>query len=307
VKIGVFLNWPEKCFRADESDIDYLKSLVPKGAGVLVAKTEREFLQMLPELSHAIVWHFKDQWYDAALKMKKLATPSAGRELIAVREGSHVNVHFGGFHGDIIAETVIGFILAWARGFFALGHHGSVSAAAWPRTWLSDKCSRVEGSNAVILGNGKIGRTVGEKLALLGVNIYGVTRSNIKDLNKLLEKADYLITILPSDTGTDNVVNENLISHLPKKAVVINVGRGNAVNENDLIKALRSGRIAGAYLDVFKCEPTLKLSKEKEADAKVLYSKSLPWNLICTPHSSAFSSNYLKLCFNELKKDRWFL
>jgi len=306
VKIGVFLNWPEKCFRAGKSDIVYLKSLAPKEASVFVVKSEREFLKILPDLTHAIVWHFKRQWYDIAVNLKRLATPGAGRELVRVPGNSKVKVHFGGFHGEIIAESVIGFIFAWARGFFAIERQRPVSAATWPRKWLSDKCTRVKGSSAVILGNGKIGSAIGKKLSLLGVDVHGVSRSNIQDLGRLLKNADYLITVLPSDTGTDDIVDGKLISSLPKRAVVINVGRGNAVKEGDLINALRKKKIAGAYLDVFKREPTLKLPQDSESDAKILYSETLPANLILTPHSSAFSSDYIKLSFDELKKDGWF-
>ena len=82
-------------------------------------KSERAFLKSLPSATHAVVWHFKKEWFARATKLKVLATPAAGRELVAWRDApKDVKVHFGSFHGPIISETVLGFLLAWTRGFF---------------------------------------------------------------------------------------------------------------------------------------------------------------------------------------------
>ena len=59
----VWLNWPERCFRADSGDIAYLKSLVACGARVVRVTSERAFLRELPKATHAIVWNFRKEWF----------------------------------------------------------------------------------------------------------------------------------------------------------------------------------------------------------------------------------------------------
>jgi phosphoglycerate dehydrogenase-like enzyme len=274
-------------------------------------KSERAFLKALPSATHAVVWHFKKEWFARAKKLKVLATPAAGRELVAWQDAPKgVKVHFGSFHGPIISETVLGFLLAWTRGFFWKG-------PMWPRKVLSEHCGDLEGTTAVIAGFGRIGRAIAARLEPFGVECFGITRHGIFTLenfhegcsatekipSSLLRRADWFIIALPSDTKTDNFLDARLIRRLPKKCVVVNVGRGNAVDEDALLAAIKEGRLAGAYLDVFKHEPTALNPKIGPRGKGLAAAKSVPWNLIRMPHACAFSSRYMKECFKELKSE----
>jgi phosphoglycerate dehydrogenase-like enzyme len=66
---------------------------------------------------------------------------------------------------------------------------------------------------------------------------------------------DYLVSVLPRTRDTNKIVDERLLNALPRHAVFVNVGRGNAVDEDALAKALKEGRLAAAILDVFEQEP----------------------------------------------------
>jgi len=313
----VWLEWPEKCFRVDAEALRLLKALVPEGSRVIRVRSETEFLRRLPMATHAIVWSFRKEWFSLAPRLKVLATPGAGRELVASDAPPGVKVHFGHFHGPIMAETVAGFILAWARGFF----RPELKRAGWQRTALSDKSRMVLGSQAVIVGYGRVGRAIGDKLESLGIKVAGVTRHGIfngeatssslvkknTSLSHLLKTADWLILALPSDTETDDFLNAALLRKLPRSCVVVNVGRGNAVDEEALVAALRGGRLSGAYLDVFKGEPgPLEKIVKKGRRVGILGTvpAKLPWNLIRTPHASCFAADYIKRAFRELKDDR---
>ena len=286
-------------------------------------KSERAFLKALPSATHAVVWHFKKEWFARAPKLKVLATPAAGRELVAWRDAPKgVKVHFGSFHGPIISETVLGFLLAWARGFFWKG-------PMWPRAELAEHCGDLEGTTAVIAGFGRIGRSIAARLEPFGVECFGITRtladfrkggsttdvrhepsatlrlcaSALKLPNSLLRRADWFILALPSDTNTDDFLDARLIRRLPKKCVVVNVGRGNAVDEDALLAAIKEGRLAGAYLDVFKHEPTALNPRIGPRGKGLAAARSVPWNLVRMPHACAFSSRYMKECFKELKSE----
>ena len=284
-----------------------LKGLVPKGTRIVRARSERAFLKALPKATHAITWHFKADWFAKAPRLKVLATPAAGQEFVPTKGPKGVKIHFGHYHGQIMAESVLGFILCWAKGFFAV-REAPRSCRDWPRTWLSERCTDVAGTKAVIVGYGNVGRAIGAKLAAMGVEVYGLTRHGIFCGNRTIEQsknrtmlrdADWLILALPSTTGTDDFLDAKLIRKLPRKCVVINVGRGNAVDERALYAALKSKRVAGAYLDVRKHDPSATV---RESSGYVPELADLS-NCIVMPHSSAFSPQYLRLCFEELKND----
>ena len=310
----VWLEWPEKCFRMDAEALRYLQRVVGAKGRVVRVRSERAFLKALPQATHALVWNFKEEWFAKAPRLKVLATPAAGQEFVPTKGPKGVKIHFGSFHGEIMSETVAAFMLAWRRGFFRL-REKAIANDPWPRTWLSDKCSTVGGSEAVIFGFGNVGRAIGDLLDRIGVLVTGVTRHFVYQIlsddhrprpvsmsisEETLRRADWVILALPSTTGTDNFFDAKLIRKLPRKCVVINVGRGNAVDEKALYQALKTKRLAGAYLDVRKHEPSATVL---ESPGYVPELAKLP-NCIVTPHAAAFDENYLLMFIGELNDDR---
>jgi len=310
----IWLNWPEKCFRIDAEALRCLKGLVKRGSTIKSVASEGEFLKELPRATHAIVWSFKSEWFALAPRLKLLATPAAGRELVPEKGPKGVKIHFGHCHGKIISESVLGFMLCWAKGFFAV-RAAPKACRNWPRVWLSERCYDVRGTKAVILGYGNVGRTIGSRLESEGVEVIGVTRHGVfRGKRKVaasfrpsrdLRNADWLILALPSTTGTDDFLDAKMLACLPPRAVVINVGRGNSVDERALVKALKAGKIAGAYLDVYKLEQSeiSGMAPGKRSAGYISVGSNDLSNLILMPHSSAFSANYIKLVLEELKDD----
>ena len=298
MKIGVYLENEPAAFDGGASS-DYIKDFTPQKHQIvtfrrLVAphkviwcRTEKSFLRALPIIDVAIVWQFSERHLQRAPNLQLVATPAAGREGIKLpAKHPGIKVYHGHFHGVLIAQTVLGALLAMNRGLFsAQGQH-------WPRSSLS--VQDIAGTNAVILGYGAIGRHIGRLLRQFGVNVYGVRRRSgmgtytIADLPQLLRDCDHFIMALPSDTGTDGLVDGHILSLLPRRARLYNVGRGNALDEAALLKALRTNRLAGAYLDVFAQEPL--------PDNSPLYGAP---NLLLTPHASAFGTSYLDRFFSE--------
>jgi len=312
--ILVWLEWNIASFRLNDESFACLVKLAPKGARITRARSEREFLAHLPDADTVITWEFRREWYALAGRMKVLATPAAGREFISQDAPEGVTIHHGRFHGAIMSETVLALMYAWCRGIVgapamrrsAKAAHTSGSAKAghleriaatsdtpmWPRRALSERCYTLHGTKAVILGYGNVGRAIGALLEANGVSVTGVGRHNFGELDKALPDADWLVLALPSDTGTDDIVNARVLRMMKKSAVVVNVGRGNAIDEKALLSALKRGKIAAALLDVFKEEPL---------DASSPMAEDLP-NLVRLPHASAFSPKYLPMFFEELKE-----
>lgn len=244
-----------------------------------------------------ITWHFRAEWYAHAPRLEVLATPAAGRELVAWRAApENVKVHFGAFHGEIIAESVLAYCMGWARGFF----RPVPASGMWPRKWLGGCCFMLEGTKAVIAGYGKIGKAIGRRLEASGVGVRGFGRSGIAQMEEAMREADWFIMALPGDTGTDGFLDTRRLALLKPSCVVVNIGRGNAIDEDALAAALSSGRIAAAYLDVFRDEPTqLAAAAGCTGLASDKARAALP-TLTAMPHSSAFAPDYIARCFKEL-------
>jgi len=292
----LWLNWPIGAFRLDAKSLALYKSLV-KGS-VAAVRSEHAFLKALPNATHVVCWEFKKEWFALAPRLRVLATPAAGRELLPTDDElppGVVRVN-GAFHGAIMSETVLACMFAYARGLY-WAYDRQKEGELWPRSAMSPHCHIVAGTHAVILGYGKIGRAIGAKLEALGVKTTGIGRRNVSSLKEVCRKADWLIVALPSDTGTDDIVDAGVFRALPRRAVLINVGRGNAVDEIALARALKGHRIAAAFLDVFKSEP-IKKGEPLSADMPGLYR---------LPHASAFAPEYLSFFFRELvsSEDFW--
>lgn len=117
-----------------------------------------------------------------------------------------------------------------------------------------------------IMGLGQLGADAATKLVQLGFNVHGWSRrpkkisgvvsyAGAQALDAFLDRANILICMLPLTPATRGILNFGLFEKLPAGAYLINVARGKHLVEEDLLRALDSGRLAGACLDVFKVEP----------------------------------------------------
>ena len=291
----IWLNWPERPFRLDATDLEMFRRAV-SGGEVRAVRSRRAFLKLLPQATHAICWEFRKEWFARAPRLRVLATPGAGRELLPKDDElpRGVRKFHGEFHGAIMSETVIAYMLAWCRGLYpAYDWQKSGDAAdLWRRVDLGEQCFTLAGTKAVILGYGRIGHAIGRRLKSFGVSFRGIRRRNAAELPFAVSDADWLICALPSDTGTDRIVGEDILRRMKRNGVLINVGRGNAVDEQALAAALKRRQIAAAFLDVFAKEP-LDASSPLAADIPGLFR---------FPHSSAFSPDYLARFFAELAR-----
>jgi phosphoglycerate dehydrogenase-like enzyme len=137
---------------------------------------------------------------------------------------------------------------------------------AWePR--LGERSPRdIKGQCAVIVGMGPIGRNIAALLKVLGMISIGVRRTAdsvpgferviaYADLPSVLPQADWLILCCPASPLTRGIANAAVLAAMPAGSHFINVSRGEIAVEKDVIAALQSGHLAGAYLDVFEREP----------------------------------------------------
>lgn len=299
--IAVFLSSPICCFEPDEGQVRRFEALLRVEARpVRLCRTEDEFLEALPGAWAAVVWTFRQEWFDLSPTLRHVCTPAAGRDYFRVVPPPCVTLHYGSFHGAIMAETALGAMLSMAHGLlpFADGMRGA--GDGWPRLEMAAYGRRVAGSTVVVLGCGRIGTALARLAAALGARVIGVTRTphpaepgiervTTDRLDDMLPLADHLVCFLPSGAATDRILDARRLALLRPRCFLYNFGRGNAVDEDALADALRAGRLGGAVLDVFREEPLPPDSPLRTAP-----------NCFAYPHASAFVPEYLDLYFWEL-------
>lgn len=194
---------------------------------------------------------------------------------VAVFNAPHANTRS-------VAELVIGLCVMLIRKI------ADKNAAAHRGEWLKDAKGSFElrGKTLGIIGYGNIGSQVSIMAEAMGMKVvyfdiatklpHG-NAQQLRDLKELLKRSDIVTLHVPSDATTRNMINSDTLKAMKKGAILINHSRGDVVDLNALKKAITSGKISGAAIDVFPEEP------EKTGDAFVSVLQDLP-NVILTPH-----------------------
>lgn len=162
------------------------------------------------------------------------------------------------------AQHLLAMILALARGLpFALD--AQRGEKPWKMQDIRPGLRLLNGQTVLILGYGAIARRLVELLRPLDMNLVAVRREIRGDepvrvlksdaVDGLLPLADHVVNILPANEETNNYLNAERLASLKRGAIVYNIGRGTTLDQNALMKGLREGRIAAAYLDVTDPEP----------------------------------------------------
>jgi len=165
-----------------------------------------------------------------------------------------------GMHGPQMSELVFMHMLALTRNLpRMLANQAQGQWERWPQPLLW-------GKTAVIVGVGAIAEDMAPRMKAFGMTVVGVSNSprvpagfdgiySRADLPKAAALADYLVLVVPHSPQTENLINAEVIAALRPQAYLINVACGGVLDEDALLQALRSDRLAGAALDVFRQQP----------------------------------------------------
>jgi D-3-phosphoglycerate dehydrogenase len=221
---------------------------------------------------------------ESADRLKVIARYGTGVDnvdLKTAREKGIIVTNTPGANAASVAELALGLMLALARQIpeaAAATHEGK-----WPRV----SGSSLEGKTVGIIGLGAIGRHLAQRLE--GFDCRIVAHDPIADtefarlhhielhpLAEVLRQADFVSLNLPLTPETRGIVDSGFLATMKPGAYLVNTARGEVVDENALLEALRSGHLRGAALDAFSCEPP-------DPNHPLL---SLP-QVIATPHIGA--------------------
>lgn len=165
-----------------------------------------------------------------------------------------------GVFAPLMTEYVLCHLLAHERRLFEL------CAAQEQAVWLGEDCGQIAGKTMCIVGAGSIGAQMAQRLSGLGLHCIGIANQvrdiagfsqvhTLRELAALVPECDYVVNLLPNTAATQNVFDKEVFAACKPSALFINVGRGQAVVDADLIAALDQQQLAYAVLDVFRQEP----------------------------------------------------
>jgi phosphoglycerate dehydrogenase-like enzyme len=198
-----------------------------------------------------------------------------------LREGT-VLTNASGAYGLAISEYMLGVLLEMYKNLHF--YRDNQSASKWQYV---GQVKAIFHSTALVVGLGDIGGEFAKRLKALGAYTIGIRRKDtdkpeyldelhlMEDLETLLPKADIVALSLPSTPLTNQIINRKTLSLMKKDAVLINVGRGTAIDTEALCDALENGQLLGAAMDVTDPEPL-------PSDHRLWKIK----NVVITPHVS---------------------
>ncbi|WAC56988.1 D-2-hydroxyacid dehydrogenase [Gordonia sp. SL306] len=223
----------------------------------------------LPGSDILLVWDFfsralKDNWGPATADLRWVHVCAAGVDSLLfddLRSADVVVTNAAGVFDRPIAEFVLASILARDKQL-----HLS-KALQSERVWRHRETARTEGSSALVIGTGGIGRATARLLSAVGLRVTGAGRTSresdadfgtvlpTSDLASFVGDFDNVVAIAPLTPQTDRMIDATVLRAMRDDAHLINVGRGQLVDEPAMIEALSAGEIGAASLDVFTDEP----------------------------------------------------
>ena len=259
----------------------------------------RKLSDRIEEADYLLTWLFPAELYERNLKLKKIFTPAAGHDWVAHDPSGKIEVVHGEFHGEMIAEAFLGMMLYFNNDYHISAQHQK--AGTWGASKLPTR-RLMRNQRLLIVGYGKIARQCAKAVSALGCKVLGLKRSvnePVDDLGteiysfdqmfELLPSVDHVLFLLPNHPDTDALFKAEHFEVMKASAFIYNFGRGNCIEHDVLLDALKSKQVAGAGLDVFQTEPL--------PDGDEIFALE---NVLVTPHSSCFFEEYLELFVKNL-------
>ena len=199
---------------------------------------------------------------DAATNLKVVVRGGVGVDNIDVDYAQAKGVKIlntPGASTHSVAELTVAYMFALARPI--------VQATASMREGLWEKAKfegiEVQGKVLGIIGMGRIGQAVATRAAALGMIVLGYDSRTVGpapfmqmvELDELIAKADFISLHIPLTESSHHLINAEMIAKMKDKVRIIDCARGGVIDEDALYEAIRTGKVAGAALDVFESEP----------------------------------------------------
>ena len=273
--------------------IAHIDELAPDHLTVLVTQDQDEIESVLDQVEIA-VGGFPRKLIPGAENLRWFQLWSAGADWLqdhpAAAERDFILTSASGVHPIQITEHIFAFLLSFARGV------PQALRAQQDHQWRHLSAADVfelAGKRMVLVGVGAIGARTAEVARAMGMSVVGVKRDPSESIPGIetmvgpdqllgvLPEADVVVLTVPYTAETEHMIDERALRAMKPAAYLINIGRGQTVDESALVRALEEGWIAGAGLDVFAEEPLPEDSPLWDIE-----------NVIITGHYAGISPHY---------------
>ena len=266
-----------------------LAEAVPE-ADIVVAESDQDARREIAD-ADAAFGTISRELLERAERLRWLQAPAiappAGYYYPELVEHPVVVTNFREIFNDHIAAHIMAFLLAFARGLHY--YIPRQLRREWGPEALNTGVVHLPETTVLMLGVGGIGAEAARLCAAFGIRVVGVDarRADAPEgvaeihkpdaLDRLLPEADFVVMTIPHTPQTEGLMDADRFELMKSSAFLINIGRGKTVKLDDLDRALRSGEIAGAALDVFETEPL-------PPDHPIWTAP----NVLLTPHTAGF-------------------
>lgn len=279
---------------------DYLAHAIETVApdlSVIALTTRDELAAALPAIEVLFAPAPPRDGWAAARRLRLIQLLGTGADTLLPSPDLPAHVEIAGMRGELsrdVAEHALALLLSHARGLREL------AAQQAAHDWRARPRPSVAGQRLAIIGYGTVGRRLAALARALDIEVTAVSRSGRdrgdgvrvvdgSQLGDAIADARFVVIAAPLTAATRGLLDATLLARLRADAYVINVARGEIVDETALTHALRTGRLAGAALDVVAMEPL-------PADSPLW---DVP-NLVITPHVAGLGEGYIDRCIGAL-------
>jgi D-3-phosphoglycerate dehydrogenase len=260
--------------REGDVDVDVNDDVTPEALEEIIPEYEAMVIRSRTKVRESLI--------DKATNLKAIIRAGVGLDNIDVEyaESKGVEVrNTPAASSNAVAELTIGYLFALARPIVEATV--SMKDGKWEKKKL--KGTELAGKTLGLVGFGRIGSLVGEKANALGMDVLFHRRTEVDvdfatqvSMDELLKRSDYVSLHVPHTPGTHHIIGEEAFAKMKDGVKLVNCGRGGTVDEDALYDAIKSGKVAGAALDVY----------EDEAEERGQKLMQLP-EVIGSPHVGA--------------------
>jgi phosphoglycerate dehydrogenase-like enzyme len=259
--------------------VEAFDRLAPEAQVLFNWSGSRQLVQQVWKIAPRVQWvHSRAAGLDGLLFPELVESPAL------LTNGS-------GVFSQSLGEFVLASALYFAKDFRRMIRNQEAGV------WAPFDVEEVSGQTLGIVGYGDIGRACARRAHAMGMKVLALRRRpelsqgdpfvdrtySFDGLLEMLPQCDYVVAAAPLTPATRHLIGDSALGSMKKTAVVMNVGRGPVIDEAALIRALESGRIRGAALDVFETEPLPARSP--------LYKLE---NVLLSPHCADHTADWLE-------------
>ncbi len=287
-----------------------IKDELPAGLDVEIMLNPAE---LSPQLTSGIDVLVGNHWradYPPAPKVRLVQSVATGVELFdlaALPKGAAVCNAFG--HETAIAEFIVMAMLALHHRFFQIAGEFR-ERGSWASSWVQSGTphGEVRGSTLGIIGYGRVGREVARRAAPFGCRILAANRTlreadpevervyPLAELDQMLPLCDTVAICTALGPETTGLITAHRLALMKPTAYLINIARGQVIDEDAIYAALRDNRIGGAALDVWWQYPTAA-DPNRRGSRHPFHELS---NVIVTPHNSGWTGGMVRRRWDEI-------